>query len=436
MNKRIILLIGLLFLFRLMYGLCSEFWFVDELQIYLIGLKAFTSQTWPYYGPDVVYTNTQIPGALQGLLVALPFYILKIPEAPTILLNLLTFSSLALLVYYGSKRINSIPSWLLWVLIMTFPWTMGYGTRVVNPSYVLIFSVPFLIGLLELLPIYKNKILSFQLSFFLLGSCTACIFQLHLSWVLLLPLTGLVFLFRLRKDLQQQGLGIGFYILGILVGGSLLIPTLLLEVEESPSVAQNVVFQVENWGNLPIIILRFFSFASYEIPYALGGSSAVRLAIISEQWWMTPITLVLLVLGFAQVGLFLIVLFIKDISIEFKKIRWLVVFCIIMLYSSFFFSVKGPASHTFCILVPLALLYSFYAYDWLFSKSSTLLKKKLLKLLKAMAIMGVLFHIGLGLYNFEHKSLYRNRNQVKQALEQMDYTILGKRRADEWGYGY
>ena len=55
-----------LFLFRLAFGLASEFWFPDEMQIYLIGLKSFCLRAWPFFGPDVVYTHTQIPGALQG----------------------------------------------------------------------------------------------------------------------------------------------------------------------------------------------------------------------------------------------------------------------------------------------------------------------------------------------------------------------------------
>lgn len=75
-------LLLLAFLFRLFFGLCSQFRDPDTKQIYLLGLKFYTTGTWPYFGPDV--TNTiQIPGALQGLVVGLPFYVLPIPEGPT-----------------------------------------------------------------------------------------------------------------------------------------------------------------------------------------------------------------------------------------------------------------------------------------------------------------------------------------------------------------
>ncbi|HEY3122240.1 MAG TPA: hypothetical protein VGL15_16565, partial [Vicinamibacteria bacterium] len=75
------------FLFRLGFGLCSEFWFEDETQIFLLGLRYHSTHAWPYFGPDVVWTKSQIPGALQALLVGLPMDVLPAPEAPFLLLN-------------------------------------------------------------------------------------------------------------------------------------------------------------------------------------------------------------------------------------------------------------------------------------------------------------------------------------------------------------
>lgn len=429
MPIKLLFIIISLFLFRLVYGLCSEFWYEDELQVYLIGLKSFTTNTWPYYGPDLVYTNTQIPGALQGLLVAIPFHILKLPESPALFLNLLSFLSLSLLAWYITKRIEMIPSWLVWTIVMTTPWAMHYSTRVVNPSYALVFAIPFFIGLLELLPLYKKALFPSQIAFFILGCCTTCIMQLHLSWVLLIPLAGVTFLSRIKSNFKQQAINASLYLLGVFVGALTLIPTLFLE--DTKSVASNIQFNADNWSNLPIIVLRFFSFASNEIPYALGGSTAQRLAVIYEQIWMSPIAAFLLILGFAQVAIFILFLFNKHVSQEFRTIKLLVICSILLLYGSFFFSVKGPSSHTFYIMFPLALYYAFYCYQWLIMKH-----KYILPLLKSMAILGLLFHVGLGAYHYKHKSIYKDRAKVQEALEKMDYTILGRRRADDWGYGY
>ena len=56
----------LAFAFRLFYGLSMPFWFEDERQVYLIGLRSFARGEWPYFGADVVWTGGQLPGALLG----------------------------------------------------------------------------------------------------------------------------------------------------------------------------------------------------------------------------------------------------------------------------------------------------------------------------------------------------------------------------------
>src|SRR6267143_5703125 len=93
-------LLLLAFLFRLFFGLCSQFRDSDTKQIYLLGLKFYTTWAWPYFGPDVVWGKIQIPCALQALLVGAPFFVLPIPEAPYILLNVLSFAALCLLAWY------------------------------------------------------------------------------------------------------------------------------------------------------------------------------------------------------------------------------------------------------------------------------------------------------------------------------------------------
>jgi len=64
-----------LFAFRLWFGLSREFFFEDETQIFLIGFRYYATGDWPFFGPDVVWTKSEIPGALQGVLVGLPLRI-------------------------------------------------------------------------------------------------------------------------------------------------------------------------------------------------------------------------------------------------------------------------------------------------------------------------------------------------------------------------
>src|SRR5580658_1778889 len=93
-----------LFAFRLLFGLSREFFFEDETQIFLMGFRYYATGAWPYFGPDVVWTKSEIPGALQALLVGLPLKALAVPEAPFILLNGLSMAALALWCWYVRRR--------------------------------------------------------------------------------------------------------------------------------------------------------------------------------------------------------------------------------------------------------------------------------------------------------------------------------------------
>src|ERR1700750_2577346 len=94
---RVGVLLGACFVFRLLFGLSREFFFEDETQIFLLGFRFHATGAWPYFGPDVVWTRSEIPGALKPLLVGLPLHLLAIPEAPFVLLNLLSFAAICAL---------------------------------------------------------------------------------------------------------------------------------------------------------------------------------------------------------------------------------------------------------------------------------------------------------------------------------------------------
>lgn len=429
-KKTFFLIIILLFFARLIYGLCSEFWFPDEKQIYLLGLKFYATGLWPYLGPDVVYTQTQIPGALQGLLVGLPLILFHIPESPIIFLNLISFSSLYLLSWYISKRIPEVPKWFVWIFILTAPWTLVYGTRVINPSYVLPFSILFFISFFELSVFRSKPILNSKLYFFLMSISVGFIMQLHLSWVLLIPFLVFALLLQWKVERKKFFSNVTILMLGFLIGISTLIPTYLMYNISSGGTEKNIVFQFSNFENILTVLTRFLSFASFEVPYMLGGSTDQRLEVISNHLWMAPFAGVLLLVGFAQVIFYVWSFFRKNHHVEWNWIRWITFASFSLIFFSFFFSVKGPSSHTFYVMFPVALIYGFYCY-------STILNFPKIKMAFAIyLIFGILFHIGLGMENYKVRSLYVNRNIVQKAIDEKNYKILGLRRADEWGHGY
>ena len=63
--------------------------------------------------------------------------LVAVPEAPFVLLNVLSLAGLALLAWYICRRLPELPRWLVWGWLLFVPWTLCYGTHVLNPDYVL-----------------------------------------------------------------------------------------------------------------------------------------------------------------------------------------------------------------------------------------------------------------------------------------------------------
>ncbi|HEV8233166.1 MAG TPA: hypothetical protein VGP84_01165, partial [Gemmatimonadaceae bacterium] len=146
------LLLAACFAFRLLFGLSREFFFEDETQIFLLGFRYYATGDWPFFGPDVVWTRSEIPGALQALLVGLPLRVLAIPESPFVLLNLLSFAAVCALAWYACKLRPAAPRWLIWGWFLTVPWTIQFSAHLINTSYILAPAILFFLGFFEVTP--------------------------------------------------------------------------------------------------------------------------------------------------------------------------------------------------------------------------------------------------------------------------------------------
>jgi hypothetical protein len=163
----------------------------------------------------------------------------------------------------------------------------------------------------------------------------------------------------------------------------------------------------------------------------LGHNGVARGEVLVELPWMAPLVAFLSALGCLQVALFVTGFFRKAQDREWQRLAWVTLGTVVMTWAAFFFSVKEPNPHTFCVLLPLPMYYSFHCYEWLFAKS-----RKWLILSEAAVVWGVLATGGLGLHNLRHHSLYLDRPRVERAIAEKDHEQLGVRRADVWGYGY
>ncbi len=422
------LLLVCAFLFRLAFGLCSQFRSDDERQVYLIGLKFYSTGAWPYFGPDVA-PGVQVPGALQGLLVGLPLRVAPFPESPFVLLNLLSFASLCLLAWYCTRRLPGSPAWLLWGWLLTMPWTLNFSTHIVNPSYVLTGAVLFFVGALETYTATRKGLVPVWLSNLMLGFALFWVMQLHLSWVVLVPFLVASVYFQLRERGMKALKQLGWLVCGAALSGCLLAPTLLKYglADGSGGTAGMFTF---NAANLPRVFnpvegvpARFLSLASAELARFTGRDTAERLAFLRENLWLAPFALFLGAVGILQPAAMIVLWFRRKTAREdWPAVKRLALLSVLLLCALFLFTPKLPASHTFYVTFPLAAVYGFYCWD------AFLQRRGWRAFAAALLACGVVFHAGLAAHNFARVSLYADRANVQSAIDAKNPSLLGERR--------
>jgi hypothetical protein len=415
------------FLLRLSFGLLSEFWAADELQIFLIGLKYYATGAWPYFGPDVVYTQTQIPGGLQGLLIAAPLWIVAQPEAPYVLLNLLSMGALCLLTWYVGRRVPRLPAWFLWPWVFFSPWTLNFSTHIVNPSYVLTGAVLFFVATFELLPFLTTRSLPRPLSFVLAGFGLLWVYQLHLSFALMVPFVLIVFGYGVKQDWRAALRGAAWFAVGALVAGLTLIPTLLqFGVASATDAGSNVRFVPVRLLRLPDLVARFLSLGSFELPRFLGPTNADRLRFLTTYLWAAPFAMFAGLCGLIQPVILLVELFRKWKDPPEWGVKGVMVGLILMMWVVFAFSVKGPSSHAIYVTFPVVMIYSCSAW-------ARLMKHRAARIVAAaLLVSGLVTHAAIAVDGYTRKSFYSNRALVVRAIQEKNDRLLGERRPVTW----
>lgn len=423
---RIILALTLLFLFRLGFGLCSDITSDDPHQTYLIGLKYFCTNQWPYYGPDVV-ENMQIPGALEGLMVGLPLKACPIPESPFFLLNLLSFGALCLLAWYFSKRLPPFPRWLLWGWLMTAPWTLDFSTNILNVSYVLFGSAIFFVGFFESIPAFSLKMIPSGLRNFMMGFALLWIYQFHLSYTLLIPFVLAALYFQAQSGIRYVIKPVIFLSLGCLVTGSLVLPTFVqYGLSRGMGGTQNALaFNPSNALQLFVILARYLSLASCEIPRWVGTHNTDRLDFLKNYPLVVPFAIAAFIFGILQpLAMLYSGLKKNHPQKDWPSVKLLTLSTFLLLYMSFLFTIKTPASHTYYLILPLVMLYAFYAFiPWVSNP-------RFLWAAKALLVCNLVFHLGLAWDNYQKKSLYQKRDIYVRAIAEKNYHLVGERRAN------
>jgi hypothetical protein len=423
LRPRLALLLVAAFAFRLAFGLCSEFWFEDETQVFLLGLRYYASGLWPYFGPDIGGIRAQLPGALQALLVGLPLRVAPVPESPFVVLNVLSLAALAAFAWYVRRRLPSLPAWLVWGWLLTAPWTLNFSTHVVNVSYLLPAGILFFIGLLEALPALRAGVVSVPAAHFMMGFALLCVVQLHMSWVVLVLFMLVAFAMRAREGVGSFARATSWTLLGAVIPGSLLFPTLWVYGLRAGGTDQALRVEWVDPSKLVMIAARFLSFPSFEIARFLGRSTARRVYFISQHPWLAPFAVIVGLAGVVQPVLMALLWFKKDpADPRWRPLKWMVLATIVVLYFSYFLaSNKDPQAHAFYVVAPLAMLYAFHCFRQVDSP-------RLRKAAAAILALGLVYHAGLATVRLGERSLYKNRRVVMAAIGTKTPEVLGHRR--------
>ena len=421
-----VLLLALL-IFRVFNGLSLELVAGDSVQIYLLGLKFFTTSRWPFFGPDVVYTDQQIAGPLQGLAVGVPLFLTREPEAPLIFLNVLSFGGLVGFGIYLTRRFPLVPPWLACAWLLTCPWTLTYSTHVYNPSYLLPLGCCFFVAFFELVPSLTGNLVPPGVSFILLGFSVAASSQFHLSWPLLMPFVLISIATRAREHLLTPS-QIAWLLVGAALPLTLMVPTVIKYGFASlfAALVGNAGVNSQSALTGVQVVARFFSFASFEPFHFLGYRSEAQLQALRQSPWLIPFAVALGIVGLAQPFVILIVLFVPSLlKVEgdpFRNIRWLVVGTLGLTWVAFWFTSRPPITRNYFILCPLALLTGYLAFGSLIR--TTAAKRWAVAAIAA----GTVLHIGLAARRLSTDPWTGRRSTVMRALQERDYRILGERR--------
>ncbi len=429
-SPRFLFLSFFLYIFLVFFGLCESLWWErDEIQTYTIGLKCYTTHTWPFFGPDVNGPENpdfqrQLPGALEGLLIGLPFYLCPIPEAPFLLLGLLNILGVALLAWYIHRRLPALPqSWLM-VWICVTPWLLEKCCHIINPAYDFFPSVLFFIGFLEALPEMRKDILNSFWANAAMGLGIFWIMQIHFSYVFLVPLAAYALYTQAREG--KAGLAFGAFLCGAAPMVSLILPTWILYGFGRSDVASGFTspFFLKNVLTLPTILARYLSLVCFEIPRYIAEHTTERIAFLTQRPWLLIPGFLLWAGGWVQALLLLLYAFKRtDPDPFWVKTRNLTFICFFLVYVSFWFTSKSPNSHIYLVFYPLIMFYSCYAWSFIAKYPKVGLGAKIL------VVSALYFQIGLAVGHFPNYSMYgEERPKVVQALQKMDFRIFHERR--------
>jgi hypothetical protein len=429
LNKKIIFLLLFAFIFRLMFGLFLYGNPSDDILTYVIGLKYYCTGQWPYFGAVVGGSETtfvtRIPGALEGFLIGSVLELFPFPEAPFIVLNLLSMGAICFLAWYCHKRFPKFSLFWLLAYMLFLPWELYLTTNINNASFILFGSVLFFIGFFEAVKELSLGLIPLNRCYAMMGFSLFWVMQFHLSWFFLVPFLLAAFLLQLVREPKKLPGIIFFFILGTLPTVSLLVPTFLKYGLSRAASGKGFgeSFEPRNFLLWHTILPRFFSIANYEVGYFWGffEESFRKWDEISPFFYAyNALAFILKYVAKLQVFLLILLWFLKDHSRSgWKAFKYLTLFFYLFIWVSFWFTVKWPLTHIYHVAYPVVLTYSLYCW-YRFADQAFWAKAA-----RAVIVAGILFQTSF-FFCRSQNYVYQKRSELKAAIDRKDFRLFSE----------
>jgi hypothetical protein len=304
-------------------------------------------------------------------------------------------------------------------------------------SYVLAGGIAFFVGFFEGWPALRRRILPFWVAWSLMGAGLVFVMQMHMSWVLLPPylLVAAIGVAFGRPDRVESSRGsavlgavIGL-VIGIAITGSVLAPTVQRDGLFAGDFFAAISFQVQSPLGLVTTAARVMSMASFETNRFLGFSTPDRALVLWRHLWIAPFVLIVGISGVIQPIWMAITAFRRDPHdpADWAAVRRLAAATVLLIYASFFLSIRGPQAHAFYVTFPIAALFA--CSCWRVSAIAAPQNRHRWELVAGVVIAsGIVVHLGLALDRWPRLSLYADRPLVAAAIAQHNDRFLGDRR--------
>jgi hypothetical protein len=248
--------------------------------------------------------------------------------------------------------------------------------------------------------------------------------QFHFSWILLPPFIFFALFARRKEKIRGAIKSLIYFAVGLLPVAGLMLPTFLKYgwSQGAGGAGTAQFFNPHNFIALPLVLIRYFYLACFELPRFLGQHTQQRLDFLNQSPWLWPPTVFLLLMSGVQFVIFMVVGW-KFWKSGKRTPVYLAFGTLLLVWVSFWFTYKEPLAHIYYVLLPVILLYSIQAYEW-FAKAKLWRRLGFLCLVASVWLWG-----GYIIQEFKAPlSLYSNRAKAVQAIDQKDYRILGERR--------